>query len=50
MIAPEKYYDRVIEIDLSRLEPYINGPLLPIPLRLLKLQKVLVNGCAAGKK
>ncbi len=26
MIAPEKYYDRVIEIDLSRLEPYINGP------------------------
>lgn len=40
MIAPEKYYDRVIEIDLSRLEPYINGPLLPMPLRLfLNLQK-----------
>lgn len=24
---PTKYYDRVIEIDLSELEPYINGPL-----------------------
>ena len=41
MIAPEKYYDRVIEIDLSRLEPYINGPfLIPMPLRSgLNLQK-----------
>ena len=28
---PEKYYDRVIEIDLSSLEPYINGPLRPMP-------------------
>lgn len=26
---PEKYYDRVIEIDLSTLEPYINGPFTP---------------------
>lgn len=26
---PEKYYDRVIEIDLSQLEPYINGPFTP---------------------
>ncbi len=26
---PEKYYDRVIEIDLSKLEPYINGPFSP---------------------
>lgn len=26
---PEKYYDRVIEIDLSILEPYINGPFTP---------------------
>lgn len=29
MDAPEKYYDRVIEIDLSALEPYINGPFTP---------------------
>ena len=29
MNAPEKYYDRVIEIDLSALEPYINGPFTP---------------------
>ncbi len=26
---PERYYDRVIEIDLSTLEPYINGPFTP---------------------
>ncbi len=27
--SPEKYYDRVIEINLSDLEPYINGPFTP---------------------
>jgi len=27
--TPEKFYDRVIEIDLSTLEPYVNGPLTP---------------------
>ncbi len=26
---PEKYYDEVYEIDLSELEPYINGPFTP---------------------
>ena len=26
---PESYYDRVIEIDLSTLEPHINGPFTP---------------------
>ncbi|MDD2284022.1 MAG: aconitate hydratase [Paludibacter sp.] len=26
---PEKYYDRVIEINLNKLEPYINGPFTP---------------------
>ncbi len=26
---PEKYYDKVIDIDLSTLEPYINGPFTP---------------------
>lgn len=26
---PEKYYDRYIEINLSELEPYINGPFTP---------------------
>lgn len=26
---PEHYYDRIIEIDLSTLEPYINGPFTP---------------------
>ena len=26
---PTKYFDRVIEIDLSTLEPYVNGPFTP---------------------
>ncbi|MDR3340985.1 MAG: aconitate hydratase [Candidatus Symbiothrix sp.] len=26
---PSQYYDRIIEIDLSTLEPYINGPFTP---------------------
>lgn len=26
---PEQYFDRVIEIDLSSLEPYLNGPFTP---------------------
>ena len=26
---PEKYFDQVIELDLSTLEPYINGPFTP---------------------
>ncbi len=28
-VEPEKYYDRVIEINLSELEPHINGPFTP---------------------
>jgi aconitate hydratase len=34
-VNPEKYFDQVIEIDLSALEPHINGPFTPdraIPL------------------
>ncbi|GHT36374.1 aconitate hydratase [Bacteroidia bacterium] len=27
--TPEQYYDQVIEIDLTTLEPYINGPFTP---------------------
>jgi aconitate hydratase len=27
--SPETYYDSVIEIDLSTLEPYVNGPFTP---------------------
>ncbi len=26
---PEKYFDQVIEIDLSKLEPHVNGPFTP---------------------
>ena len=29
MANPQKYYDRIIDIDLSALEPYINGPFTP---------------------
>lgn len=28
-LNPEKFYDRVIEINLSELEPYVNGPFTP---------------------
>lgn len=27
--SPEKYYDEIIEIDLSKLEPHVNGPFSP---------------------
>jgi aconitate hydratase len=27
--SPEKYFDQVVEIDLTTLEPYINGPFTP---------------------
>jgi aconitate hydratase len=29
LASPEKYYDRIIEINLSELEPYVNGPFTP---------------------
>ena len=29
MAEPERYYDRVIEIDLNAVEPYLNGPFTP---------------------
>lgn len=29
LASPEKFYDRIIEINLSELEPYINGPFTP---------------------
>ena len=28
-IRPENFYDRIIEIDLDALEPYLNGPFTP---------------------
>jgi aconitate hydratase len=29
LTSPEKYYDQFVEINLSELEPYINGPFTP---------------------
>lgn len=29
LMHPERYYDRIVEIDLSTLEPHINGPFTP---------------------
>ncbi|NUF28045.1 aconitate hydratase [Gilliamella sp. ESL0254] len=29
LVQPETYYDQVIEINLSELEPYVNGPFTP---------------------
>ncbi|MFZ4401049.1 MAG: aconitate hydratase [Bacteroidales bacterium] len=40
---PEKYYDQLIEINLSELEPYINGPFTPdlaTPISKMKLTAV----------
>ena len=43
---PEAYYDRIIEIDLSTLEPYINGPFTPDAACTLSefAEKVKKNG------
>jgi aconitate hydratase len=43
---PEKYFDRVIDIDLSALEPYVNGPFTPdaaTPISAFA-EKVRLNG------
>lgn len=29
MKRPEKYFDKIVEIDLSKLEPHLNGPFTP---------------------
>ncbi|MHC5362033.1 aconitate hydratase [Myroides sp. LJL110] len=43
---PEKYFDELIEINLSELEPYINGPFTPdrgTPVSKMK-QEAVANG------
>ncbi len=41
---PEKYYDQVIEINLSRLEPHINGPFTPdLAWPLSKFAKAVIK-------
>ena len=37
--SPEKYYDEVIEIDLSQLEPHLSGPHSPDSVRPLRKVK-----------
>ena len=39
MAAPEKFYDRIIDIDLSTLEPYVAGPFSPDRARPLSKMK-----------
>ncbi|MBX7204535.1 MAG: aconitate hydratase [Bacteroidia bacterium] len=44
--SPEKYFDQVIEINLSELEPHVNGPFTPdlaTPISKLK-EAALANG------
>ena len=46
LISPEKYYDQYVEINLSELEPYINGPFTPdlaTPISKMK-EAVQTNG------
>ena len=39
---PEKYFDQVIEINLSELEPHINGPFSPdIATPISKMKDIL---------
>ncbi len=41
---PEKYFDQVIEINLSELEPYINGPFTPdLATPVSKMKETLKN-------
>lgn len=43
---PEKYFDQVIEIDLSTLSPYVNGPFTPdlaTPVAEMR-EKAIANG------
>lgn len=45
-LQPEKYYDQIIEINLSELEPYINGPFTPdlaTPISKMK-EEAVKNG------
>lgn len=46
LLNPEQFYDRVIEIDLSELEPYINGPFTPDAATPISefAEKVVQNG------
>jgi aconitate hydratase len=47
--SPEKYFDQVIEINLSELEPHLNGPFTPdlaTPLSKMK-EAVAANGWPA---
>lgn len=41
---PEKFYDRVVEINLTDLEPYINGPFSPdIATPLSKMKEAVIQ-------
>lgn len=41
---PEKYFDQVIEIDLSELEPHLNGPFTPdLATPVSKMKEVLAT-------
>ncbi len=41
---PEKYFDRVLEINLSELEPYINGPFTPdLATPISEMKKIAVQ-------
>jgi len=49
MARPDDFYDRVIEINLSELEPYINGPFTPDAATPISefAEKVVTNTSAA---
>jgi aconitate hydratase len=43
-LHPEKFYDQLIEINLSELEPYINGPFTPdLATPISKMKDAIIN-------
>lgn len=48
--APAKYYDRVVEINLSELEPHINGPFSPdAAMPISKVAETVKSAAASGR-
>jgi aconitate hydratase len=45
---PGDHYDRVVEVDLSRLEPYVAGPFSPDRARPISVLKAEVSDPASG--
>ena len=50
LAEPEKYYDRIIDIDLTTLEPRYNGPFTPDAAHIAREMKDEIKGCNYPEK